>query len=281
MTVGNLIFMDDIDTWPDDFRNMALDAKQLVIDFQTVRHEFLLRRMEGDLAADFAFNPHRRPYNALLERLEPLLAPHRLVVYHCTRLTPREAENIRTNGIQLLSAELVHRRLDDALADGHIDATDHGALKGDPGSVRRIEKTKGAWWGCAVRSTLKDTGVSYFFRTWGGEGIYFHLTSQQILPRLRMVGVPYIVVAAVPHAYFPEVGRPVAERFMAQLVIDDVESVEPPPGFDFRTQTALDAGNVIELVDYHDPRFKQWTHWHRWTADERPKVPPRSRPHGK
>jgi hypothetical protein len=119
---------------------------------------------------------------------------------------------------------------------------------------------------------LKDTGVSYFFRTCGGEGLYFHLEAQRILPRLQLVGVPYIVVAAVPHAHFPLVGKPLAERFMAHLVIGDVESVGPPPGFDFRTESALDVANIIELVDYYDPRLKQWTQWHKWPTDEQPKV---------
>jgi hypothetical protein len=272
MTVGDPIYMDDIDTWPDDFRKMALDAKHLVIDFQTVRDGLQRRRMDGDLEADFEVNPHRRPYDALLGRLEPLLAPHRVIVYHCTRLTPREADDIRVQGVRPLSKALVSRRLDDALADEHIDAADHAALKTDPGSIRRIEQTKGRWWGCPVRSMLKDPGVSYFFRTWGGEGIYFHLEAAHILPRLRLVGVPYIVVAAVPHAHFPLVGRPLAERFLAHLVIGDVEGAEPPPGFDFRTESALDVANVIELVSYHDPRFEQWTQWHKWPADKQPKV---------
>jgi hypothetical protein len=42
--------------------------------------------------------------------------------------------------------------------------------------------------------------------------------------------------------------------------------------FDFRTASALDVANVIELVDYYDPRCKQWTQWHKWPADDQPKV---------
>jgi hypothetical protein len=133
----------------------------------------------------------------------------------------------------------------------------HAALKADAGSVQRMEQTKGTWWGCPVRSMLKDIGVSYFFRTWGGEGIYFHLEAEHILPRLQLVGVPHIVVAAVPHVHF---------------VIGDVESMEPPPGFDFRSESALDVANVIELADHYDPRFRQWTEWPAWQRDNQPRV---------
>lgn len=68
------------------------------------------------------------------------------------------------------------------------------------------------------------------------------------------------------------VGKPLAERFMAHFVIGDVESMEPPPGFDFRSESALDVANVIELVDYYDPRFRQWTEWPAWRRDNQPKV---------
>ena len=64
MTIGDPVYMDDIDTWPDDFRMVALDAKQLAINFQTARHELLRRRMDGDLEADFEVNPHQCRYDA-------------------------------------------------------------------------------------------------------------------------------------------------------------------------------------------------------------------------
>lgn len=106
---GFPIYLDNIDTWPTDFREIANEGRQTVIDFQNARHALFVRRHHyGELEADFELNAHRPPYNALLARLEPLLAPHRIIVYHCTRLTPHEADDIRAHGIRLLSKELVH-----------------------------------------------------------------------------------------------------------------------------------------------------------------------------
>jgi hypothetical protein len=272
MHKGDPIYLDDVDTWPADFRAIALDAKQLAIDFHTIRNQTMRRRWDGDLTADREVNPHGGAYATLLSKLERLLTPHRLVVYHCTRLTPTEADEIRAQGIRLLSQELVHQRLNGALTDGHISAVDHASLKNDRGSIARIEQTKGRWWGCPVRSILKDRGVSPFFRTWGGEGVFFHLEAREILPRLRLVGMPYIVVAGVPHGHFPLVAKPLAERFMACLLVDDLDNVEPPPDFDFRTENPLEPVNVIDLVDYRSPRFKEWTQWQSWPLDDQPKV---------
>lgn len=61
-------------------------------------------------------NPYRLEYEALLLRAEALLQDHRLVGYHCSRLTSAEIERIWREGLRALSQHLVRERLE-ALAD--------------------------------------------------------------------------------------------------------------------------------------------------------------------
>jgi hypothetical protein len=65
-------------------------------------------------------NPYRSDYEALVERTKQLLTDHRLVGYHCTRLTATEVESVRTHGLRPLSAEFALQRLQVRLEAGEL-----------------------------------------------------------------------------------------------------------------------------------------------------------------
>ena len=77
--------IEDIDSWPPDFQKMAIQNRTLVIS----QHEECLRieRFYEDddyLRKHPPENRYKEAYRALVDQLEALLAPHRLIAYHCS-----------------------------------------------------------------------------------------------------------------------------------------------------------------------------------------------------
>jgi hypothetical protein len=270
--VGPPIYIDDVETWPAEFRTMADANKQLLINYHTEDLELFRRRhVEGDLNADRpGANRYKGHYSRLVNALDSMLTGHEFAVYHGTRLTPRDVASIKASGIECLTEDLVYRRIDGAFEDKYIDAPNYLALKSDAALNRRIKSQKGRWCGVATTLTLRESGMSYFFRTWGGEALFKFCSDQRIAKRLRDVGVPYVIVCSVPVAELP-CGKPHAEHLLSRMIFEDLPDIEPP-GFTVIVERALAPNDVLDMVGYHDARFQQWTQWHKWQADERPRV---------
>src|SRR5205814_66629 len=99
VTIGDpvVIDLDDPGTWPDQFRSVV-------------------EEVTFDADEEGLFDPSQE------ETALSALSGCRLRAYHCTRLTEREAGNVLSQGLQLLSPSLVRRRLADAVTDGHLTA---------------------------------------------------------------------------------------------------------------------------------------------------------------
>ncbi len=110
--------------WPPEFANGIAGNRSLLLDFHRERSR-IDGIAENDVRAriDRPDNRFERDYRTVVARLEALLLPHRIVAYHCTRLTPGEIAAITTSGMRLLSPALVQSRLDQGLADGYLTRT--------------------------------------------------------------------------------------------------------------------------------------------------------------
>lgn len=117
--------------------------------------------------------------------------------YHCTRLTDREFRSVLTDGLLLLSPELAVRRLEAAVADGHL-TQEEGAtylrtkLPRDPGR-------RGMVWFFTDRASLSDAHqIGYLVEGWGGEGINMAWNSRSLeYKRFERVGRPSVVIASL------------------------------------------------------------------------------------
>ena len=106
--------IEDEATWPDELRRMIADEWSLFLAYQRERQRIeRLQRHDIRLRIRPPDNEYEDDHDALLETLERLLQPHRLVASHCTRLTPREEDAVRTGGLRVLTPVLVpiHRRI--------------------------------------------------------------------------------------------------------------------------------------------------------------------------
>ena len=117
------------DSWPPEFRQAASQDKQLILSYHKERLRIdRLCRDDVPLRINPPENKYKQPYLELIERLETLLTPHRIIAYHCSRLTQEEIVNIKYGGLQVLSAELIHKRLRQCLSGGYLKPAEYESL---------------------------------------------------------------------------------------------------------------------------------------------------------
>ena len=123
------IEIEDLNTWPLEYRQKAINSKPLIISYHKERSRIdRLCRDDVFIQINPPNNKFKRPYLELIRRLETLLIPHRIIAYHCSRLTKEEITNIKQGGLQVLSTELVHRRLHQCLSDGYLKESERKSL---------------------------------------------------------------------------------------------------------------------------------------------------------
>jgi hypothetical protein len=129
--------------------------------------------------------------------VEDALTGCRVRAYHCTRLTPREVEDIRFGGLRPLSPEFTLARLTHAVEDGHL--TDQEAALYGNTTLPKARNRAGRVWLFTDRASLASAPqIGYLVEVWGGEGINMVLGSRSVeMDRLERVGTPSVVVAAI------------------------------------------------------------------------------------
>lgn len=220
-------------------------------------------------------NGYRGAYDALVDQIDESLTRHRLVAYHCTRLTPNEINQVRTNGLRVLSPDLVQDRLEQCVADGLMTTDERDALAHSPMLKASLANEHGyrtgMVWLCPNRATIRDSaGVFRLFSLWGGEAVYGgHEDNAQITATLARIGEPAIVKCAIPFPCDEPYHPKYAERFLSQSVSDEIEHPEPPPKFDLRTNSGVLPSQVLEVIRFSDPRFEAFTGYSTWPAHHR------------
>lgn len=267
------IEIEEQESWPPAFLREAVAHRKLVIDYHGER-----RRIDKLCELDVAMrvrppeNKHANEYNQLVARLEAILAAHSLVAYHCTRLTREEINAIKSDGMKVLSKELVQRRLDQCFASGHLNAAEHEYLSTSESIGSNLSDDfahrTGKIWFCPNRSTLQDyLSVHRLFRSWGGEAIYCgHEEDARISITLTRIGSPSIVKCAIPFSRGNQPHQNFSERFLSQSVSDEVRYPEPSAGFDLHTKSDVAASEILDIIEFTDSRFQGLTRYSTWDA---------------
>ena len=266
--------IEDIESWPKEFRKEAVKNKSLLISYHK-EYSRISRLCEDDIISRVhpPHNEHETEYRALADSLESILLKHNIVGYHCTRLTAREMTSITEGGLKILTQELVQRRLDDALNDGHLSKKHISDLRNNEILKENLDNKHGGRtgmiWFCPNRSSLKEySGVYRLFRSWGGEAVYRgHENDDPLSQAIRQVGTPCIVKCALPFYDTEHFCPNYAERFLSYLVSDTVEYPEPPVGFDMYAKRDLISTEVLEIFDISHSEFERLIDYKRWKND--------------
>jgi hypothetical protein len=151
-------------------------------------------------ARDFDLDALQRTRSTGIDesRMRALLRGNRVRAFHCTRLLEHEVEMVRSQGLRLLTEELIKERLDRARDAGAITDEEHAALlkgnalKTKKGRAERLGKSV-----CFVLfgSRTESADCAALLETWGGEGIYNTRAASAHLSTLKRLGRQTIVSA--------------------------------------------------------------------------------------
>jgi len=263
------------ESWPESVRRVVEDGHDALVDYHHERQRIdRLGRTDVRVRIDPPANAYRPAYDALVERTEALLRGHRLVGYHCTRLTAPEALKVRTDGLRALSPGLVQARLEAVAQAGLITQAQYRFFLDSPmvqaHLANRHGHRTGKVWLCPNQSNLRDpSGVYPLFRSWGGEALYAGFEDDAAAAGvLRGLGQPAIVKCAIPLPVDDLYGCRAAE-LLSNAVRTRIAHPEPSPSFDWKVPRDLGPSEMIDVIAFEDPRFEELTGHRRWPADYR------------
>jgi hypothetical protein len=189
------------------------------------------------------------------DRFRALLRGEALLVYHCTRLLDHEAGWVRTEGLRPLTLALVERRIRAAFAADCITrAEQEELLASNVFAIDAEDNRENQICFVAGRESFDDgySGWESLLGTWGGEAIY--ATVEHLEPRLRELGTPTIVAAAIDLSMswrtapvFPSLARLFISRAAAHA----------PIWADVFYPFAVPPENIIGLWQPGDPEYEQ------------------------
>jgi hypothetical protein len=269
------IELEDFASWPEELRGFVEARRRQLVAYQRERQRIdRLGWTDVRVRVEPPPNEHRPAYEEAVAHAEALLHGHRLVGYHCTRLTPDEMRRIRTEGLRALSPNLVQERLEALVDAGEMSRAQcdfflHSAMLQAHLANRHGNRT-GMVWLCPNRSTLRDSsGVFRLFRSWGGEALYAGFERDaSAFGVLSRLGVPAIVKCAVTLPTDALHGCRAA-NLLSNAVRHEIEHPEPSPTFDWCVRRDLEPTEVVDIVVLDDPRFEELTGHAQWPEDHR------------
>src|SRR6266487_132338 len=258
-----LIDADHENSWPEALQQGLEAGREAIAAFQRER-----ARIDQLAQEDVTFrinrppNQHQNAWDAVVALAERTVATRHLLGFHATRLVENEIEEIGQRGLQLLSVELLHRRVETLKAAGAI--TDRQAARllerNQAAEDNRVGRTAFFF----TRPQLKDAGLDRLCRSWGGEALYnFHEDDPETGPLLRSIGIPCIVAVAVQVANidpYYDIGKRLVNVWCRRRGI----KTELPPDFGGVVRTHTPAENILRIIRITDPEFLELTAHDKW-----------------
>ncbi len=243
----------------------GLDAhRQALADFQ-IKRARIDRAADDDviLRINRPSNPDQAAWDAALALAKHTTASGHLLGFHATRLMDHEVEEIRRCGLELLSVDLLQRRLVAAQSLGALRAEQTARLlaRHQAADDNRSRMTAFAF----TREQLKSqSDFERLFRSWGGEAHYnSHEDDEETGPLLRSLGTPCIVVAALRVADVEthmEVGHRLVNIWCAGRDIVP----EHEPLFGGKVRVHMPGESILKIIRLDDPEFVALTKHDKW-----------------
>ena len=148
-----------------------------------------------------------------LWHLRDALAGQEVLVFHATRLLPHEVADIARDGLRALDLDLIVRKIDSAVARGHVTADDARTLLADHAKIDGSAGNRAGQVCATVSLRALDRnvhGVLPLLTQWGGEVIYQAHTRGPLARKLTNLGQPALVAFVAPalrdgDSWFPSI----------------------------------------------------------------------------
>lgn len=191
----------DVETFDPELRAVLDDHSELIRSYWRESRRLFDEREAQTLRGPPTENIHGPPYVRLKERMTALIERRTIRAWHFTRLTEQEVQAIRLGGMQLMSLELIARRLDAAVIEGVVARDTADALYAASPYHGQIADSRSARvWLTATPYPIEDSGVEELLAAWGGESISFNHHDGRLHELLRTIGRPRILEIALPLA---------------------------------------------------------------------------------
>jgi hypothetical protein len=262
--LAGVIDIEAVSTWPKPMVELLTASLEMLRNYERTRERIdLAAREDVLLRIHRPHNRFRRPRDAVLERTNELLADNDLLGFHCTRLHPDEIASIKRDGLQPLSSAKLQSRIEQ-----RIKARDIPATLGERLLVEHQaddDNRKGMIWFVNSRSVLDDySGLFRLFRNWGGESLYnSHERDPETGPLLKSLGVPCIVVAAIPigkFQIFSDIGDKIIWSFLKKHHVE----IDHSPELEGYMEEPVPPARIREVITHGDPRFELLTRSNSW-----------------
>ncbi len=192
------------------------------------------------------------------------LRPFSLRGYHFTRLTDHEAAQVEKQGLEILSVDLIERRIAAQVTSGAL-TLDQGSRLLQKNQIRDANRTGMAWFCFYAANEVLEGGVMPLLKHWGGEALYnFNADDLELGPLLRSMGRPALIEAHVPASYLSNTFRLASAVYRADLANQGLRTKERPGRFEDYSTRPLDSRMVRQVLRYPEPEFIRLTGCKKW-----------------
>lgn len=245
----------DIETFDAELRSNLDAHSNLIRDYMSTNRRQSLEREASDHTGAYPENTFASAFMKVEEYIVmPLMEARTIRAWHYTRVTDREVDIIRRDGIYPSSRANFRARLDAEVAAGSFSARIADRLFADsPYQSDQRNSRSGKFWAVSNPHSIDDSGVELLLESWGGEAAYFWQRDEGLQELLKQIGRGRVLEVATPlsysrHAFYA--ARAVVATYGRML-----GCVPDNGGFELYTSKPLSAQNVIAVHSYGDPSF--------------------------
>lgn len=203
-------------------------------------------------------------FDEAMQQLGDALSPFAIRGFHFTRLTEDEAAGIRSSGLEVLSTDLIARRVAARVEQGAL-TTDQAAYLLKTNQIRDANRSGQAWFCFYPPGEVHESGVRRLLEHWGGEALYnFNAENPVLAPLLRAIGRPALIQAQVPATYLRNCFGMAAAVYRADLATYGIETRDPPGRFEDYSRFNLGPDQIEHVFLHPDADFIRLTgcgHW--------------------
>lgn len=242
-----VIIINSSSTWPEDVLNFLETNIETFIGWQCESPREL----------------NHIHYDNSIDEMRKILRKYSLIGNHCTKLTRKEINNIRNNGLSLQNSTSLNNRIDMLLEDNEIESKIASILK-NVNQSDEPNRAKMLWFVFYEPYIAEESGIERFFRSWGGEALYnSHEHRLDTGSVLLNIGIPCVIKANIPIKSLNENCYP--DRAIIRIFLKSkgykITNAIYHEGYSLED---IPQQNIIDIIEFPSSQFIELTKCDEW-----------------